>query len=71
MILLTGDEVKFPLRCTCHPDCHAPFAYLVLTPYGYCLIIESRHHGEMHANVFPLFVAPAPVAERNAPNVSN
>jgi hypothetical protein len=31
-----------------------PFGYLVLTPNGYVILIESHHHGETHQNLIPL-----------------
>jgi hypothetical protein len=40
-----------------------PFGYLVLTPGGYVILIESHHHGETHQNLIPLTMpAPMPLA---------
>ena len=56
-----NESSKVAQRCS---RCNAPFAYLALTPNGYALVIESRHHGETHVNAFPLFVVLREVAPR-------
>ena len=44
---------RIPLRCTCG-KCTAPFGYLIQTPCGYVIVIESQHHGKTHLNTVPL-----------------
>lgn len=45
-------ENRIPLRCA---TCGLPFGYLIIQ--NGVILIESRHHGEIHTNVIPL-VAP-------------
>lgn len=49
-VILT--ENRIPLRCA---TCGLPFGYLIIQ--NGVILIESRHHGEIHTNIIPL-VAP-------------
>lgn len=52
-------EERIPLRCA---TCGLPFGYLVIRDG--VILIESRHHGQVHTNLIPL-VAPI---ERSVPD---